>query len=570
MLLSLLIKVRSDGEAAIARIRQSLRQTSEMLPIARQAGQALAIGLAVGTVEAVRFGSAIGKATQEGKALLGTLLHGTLGLGAAAYGFKKGFLDIAESSEQMRAKLKAIEGTDGRAEAVMSWTKAFRKETATTVADVREAWMELRNNAIRPTEFTLKAIADAAAASGKTMAETAKLFADVVEGKRLSKLDDFGIEADKVGQQLVFTYRHLGKVMKEAVPKDNKILVGNKLAEIITKLRGGAAADAAKGWRGLMLDMSESWQDFALEVMDKGGVFATLKSQLANFATGGRNLDGMSENAHSLATALKEAIIMAFEFATFLRDNLPTAIRYAKEFTTAVGGWKVVLGIVVGILALPFLASLLSAAGALITLGSTIFTIIVPALVAIVTVITGSVIPVVYSLGAALLTTPIGWIIMGIVAVIAAAWLLYENWDAVVAALGQVWDVIKAAASAFWEALKGDVGVVANAFVSSWQSVKAFFDELWAAIKRGYDATFGAIVQGLTSLKSVLPSFGDVKLPSLSSLTGSVANFAKTQIDGVLKVAVEVTGPGQATVTEQRMRGPLDLDTSLGHTMVSP
>lgn len=571
MLLSLLIKVREEGAAAIARMRESLVQSADTLRIAKQGGTALAIGLGVGTVEAVRLGQAIGNARNEGRALIGTLLHGSLGVGAAVYTFKKSFLDIAISAEQARSRMLAIEETPGRAEAAMAWTKAFRKNTGTTLADVREAWIELRTRGVRPTEMTMTAVADAAVGAGKTMADTARVFGQLVQGGNIKEgLRDFGIEAKQQAGQLMLTYRYLGKTITETVPQANKLLVANKLTEILTKLRGGAAAEAARGWQGLLLTMAESWKDFALEVMDKGGVFETLKAQLDAFVQGGKNVNGMSENARSLADVLKEVIVIGFRFAAFVRDNLPIAIGYAKDFTAAVGGWKVVLAGVVAFLAAPFIASLIPIVGALWALGTTIVTIIIPSLFALVVAIGGSVIPIIYALGAALLTTPVGWILMAIAAVIAGAWLLYENWDAVVAALGAVWDWIKVQAAAFWQALQGDVAQVANAFVASWEAVRSFFATLWADIKAGFDATFGAIARGIAEVRGWLPSLGSVKLPTVAGVSSSIGNAARNLVDGVLKVEIDVRGDADAKISQARMKGPIDLDPSLGVTMVSP
>ena len=43
-------------------------------------------------------------------------------------------------------------------------------------------------------------------------------------------------------------------------------------------------------------------------------------------------------------------------------------------------------------------------------------------------------------LGAALLTTPIGWLMAGIALLIGAGYLLYKNWDKISVAVSMVWD----------------------------------------------------------------------------------------------------------------------------------
>lgn len=74
-----------------------------------------------------------------------------------------------------------------------------------------------------------------------------------------------------------------------------------------------------------------------------------------------------------------------------------------------------------------------------------------------------------WALNAAFVATPIGWIVLGIMAVVAAGVALYKNWD-----------TVKEAASALWEKAKGVFGgirdTVTGAFSSAKEAVGGFFD----------------------------------------------------------------------------------------------
>ena len=74
-----------------------------------------------------------------------------------------------------------------------------------------------------------------------------------------------------------------------------------------------------------------------------------------------------------------------------------------------------------------------------------------------------------WALNAAFVATPIGWIVLGIMAVVAAGVALYKNWD-----------TVKETASALWEKAKGVFGgirdTVTGAFSSAKEAVGGFFD----------------------------------------------------------------------------------------------
>lgn len=57
-------------------------------------------------------------------------------------------------------------------------------------------------------------------------------------------------------------------------------------------------------------------------------------------------------------------------------------------------------------------------------------------------------------LGLAILTTPIGWIIAGIAAIAAGAYLIYKNWDQLGPWFKSTWEQCKAATGEFWDYLK--------------------------------------------------------------------------------------------------------------------
>jgi phage-related protein len=77
---------------------------------------------------------------------------------------------------------------------------------------------------------------------------------------------------------------------------------------------------------------------------------------------------------------------------------------------------------------------------------------------------------------AALLANPITWIVIGIIALIAAIILLWKNWDKVSAFLIKSWNWIKDTALKVW-------GAITDFFTGIWDKVKEAFQAAWEWIK---------------------------------------------------------------------------------------
>ncbi|MGL6438175.1 phage tail tape measure protein, partial [Aeromonas hydrophila] len=97
-------------------------------------------------------------------------------------------------------------------------------------------------------------------------------------------------------------------------------------------------------------------------------------------------------------------------------------------------------------------------------------------------------------MGMAMLTTPVGWFIMGIAAIAGGAYLIYKNWDGIAKWFSELWEKCKAPLMAWWDLLKElfswtPIGML----IAHWNDIWAFFDILPdGAVNKGK-----AIVQGL-------------------------------------------------------------------------
>ena len=92
-----------------------------------------------------------------------------------------------------------------------------------------------------------------------------------------------------------------------------------------------------------------------------------------------------------------------------------------------------------------------------------------------------------WALNAAFVATPIGWIVLGLAAVVAAGVALYKNWDTVKAKAGEVWANIKTAFGGIRDA-------IVNAFSAAKEKVAGFFS--WLDQKIESVPILGSIYKG--------------------------------------------------------------------------
>ncbi|MFM5811215.1 phage tail tape measure protein [Aeromonas veronii] len=193
-----------------------------------------------------------------------------------------------------------------------------------------------------------------------------------------------------------------------------------KYAEMLkTQSKGVAkqmAAVMGDNARGDLDNMTSAWEDLNIQLLEtQNGPLRGLIQQVTSMTQAAGVW--MRENPELTATITKVAAIIAV--------------------TAAVGGG--LLLVLAGLLG-P-IAALKMGFGMMLTMGG-------PLLIVLKGLTMGFV-----KLGLAILTTPIGWIIAGIAAIAAAAYLIYKNWDQLGPWFKSTWEQCKAATGEFWDYL---------------------------------------------------------------------------------------------------------------------
>lgn len=153
----------------------------------------------------------------------------------------------------------------------------------------------------------------------------------------------------------------------------------------------------------------------------------------------------------------------------------------------------------------------------------------------------------VWSFTAALLANPITWVIVGIVALIAAIILLWKNWDSVVAWLQTAW-------TGFVNGIKAGFDWVRNLFsgmpawlqvaiaafmpfigipmliINNWGSIVGFFSNLWSGIK----GTFTNGIQGIKDfITGTLTWFRESGSKIMSTFTEGIKSAISAPVEAV-------------------------------------
>lgn len=178
---------------------------------------------------------------------------------------------------------------------------------------------------------------------------------------------------------------------------------------------------------------------------------------------------------------------------------------------------------------------------AMVSVGGAVVQYVLPALKMIATVGIGAL----RALSTALFTTPIGWIILAIIAVIAAIYLLWTKcaWfrDAVMA----VWNAIKTAAIAVWDAIKTAAIAVVTALVAAWNFVRDAAIAVWNALKTAWQATVDFFVtvgmwiwdHGLKQVVAFIVTGFQIAFSIVKFIVQTVIFFIALQIKIVATVA---------------------------------
>jgi phage-related protein len=126
-----------------------------------------------------------------------------------------------------------------------------------------------------------------------------------------------------------------------------------------------------------------------------------------------------------------------------------------------------------------------------------------------------------WAFNSAVLANPITWIIVGIVALIAAIVLLIANWDTVVKFITDTW-------SKFMSWIKPALDAVGKWWSGLWSGVKSFVVSVWTAVSTWVVAKFTALKAGLLTIGNGIRSWWSGLWSGIKSVAVNIWNTIKS------------------------------------------
>ena len=344
------------------------------------------------------------------------------------------------------------------------------------------------------------------------------------------------------------------------------------LIEVLNQNFGGLAETMAQTDEGKIIQLRNAWGSvkdevgFALMPVIQGFVGYVHENipQMRDIVSG--SISWFQENIEGIKVALIGVIGTIATYKTVmgtltLITNLQTIAEKALTIQVGIGNgvkkaWFAIsnteMGIRIGLLALKAKETI-SAKAHIVALGAqTIATKIAAGAQTL--------------LNTAFLASPVGWIVVGVLALIAVFVLLWKKfegfrnfwkatWEVIKVVFSTVWNGIKIVFSAVWEHIKivfstavNHIKGIFNFWMAvfkgdwngAWEAVKGIVSNIWEGIKGVFINAFNALNEltggKLTGIgEKIKGIFGGIK-SFIGGVWNGITNGAKTMVNGVIKV----------------------------------
>lgn len=277
-----------------------------------------------------------------------------------------------------------------------------------------------------------------------------------------------------------------------------------------------------------LVEVSAEWRENNKNLVENAEATSRLRSALAEL---GNTLTPIMTALTNFATK----VVTAF-------NNLPTPI---QNFAIAIAGIVAVIAPLLSMVGF-MLTNIGALAGIFGTLAG-VATKVVGGIKAIGTAITVA-------------TGPVGWIVLGITAVVTAIVLLWKNCEGFRNFFTQLWDGLKMVVQVFVNAVKTNFTNLVNAIKNVWNSIPSFFTNLFNKIKNavmtvanGIKTAFTTAVNAVKSVWGAITGFFQNIVAKIvgvfQSLPSKMASIGRNIVQGIIN---GVTGAASRLFTTLR------------------
>lgn len=176
------------------------------------------------------------------------------------------------------------------------------------------------------------------------------------------------------------------------------------------------------------------------------------------------------------------------------------------------------------------------------------------------------------TLGAAIMTTPVGWILMAITGIAAGAILIYKNWD-------KVWPVLKKVGHWIMSPLRW------FGKLTEWLTSFDLFDigaKIFTSLWDGMKSVFTKIKEWFSGIKKIIPDFllpgnnvtinppsGQGKEARVLPAAGVIQQNQTVTQKSAAEVKVEFTNAPKGTTVKTQKNNGVDMDLNMGYAMAT-
>jgi soluble lytic murein transglycosylase-like protein len=386
-----------------------------------------------------------------------------IGLAAGLFGVVaagKKIVEVSAQFEDFSATLETVMGSTKAAASAMDWVEKFAAVTPYELDQVTKAFVAIRVLGVDPMAGALKAAGDAAAVMNRPLDEATNALASAMRGNT-EMLDQFGIQAKIVKNDMVLTWTEMGKKFGATVNKMDQAAIASKVGAIWERMFGGAMEKKSKTWNGILSNLSDQWTRF-IRTIGSSGTFEYLKGQAGALLEKINELEKSGtlkkwavDISGNVVGALKgiESSIRSLDLDQ-IRNQLKGIAAHWQRFVDIAGGSRNILIGVGVILSAHILAPLISIAAAVVRLG--------------------------YVLGALALANPVATALaIAILAIAAAGWKVYNEWDNIKDGLIRTWTDTKEGFAAMADFIERRISAMGAAISGFADSVRSGLSNLW-------------------------------------------------------------------------------------------
>lgn len=173
--------------------------------------------------------------------------------------------------DKINSQLITATGSVEGASRAFGALKDFAASTPYALKDVTEAFIQLRNMGLTPSERALASYGNTASSMGKDLGQLIEAVADAATGE-FERLKEFGIKSSKQGDDVAFTFQGVTTKVKNSSKEIEEYLM--RIGE--TKFAGGMALQAAT-LDGAISSLGDTWAA-TLRVINENGFGDAAKS----------------------------------------------------------------------------------------------------------------------------------------------------------------------------------------------------------------------------------------------------------------------------------------------------